>query len=29
MKKTDIFGCPIMFNDIKLDNKTLEKFILN
>lgn len=29
MKKVDIFGCPIMFNDIKLDNKILEKFILN
>lgn len=29
MKKMDIFGCPIMFNDIKLDNKILEKFILN
>jgi uncharacterized protein (TIGR02466 family) len=29
MERINIFSCPIMFNDIKLDNKILEKFILN
>jgi len=29
IKKVDIFGCPIMFKDIKLNNEILEKFILD